>query len=250
MRNFVGSLCVVVALSVSAQATTVWTGTNVRVDASAPVHVGIALEAVTLTAIGMGGGIPNAFDGVGTTGDLHDGITTVGNGLHQVWEANVLQTPTLDVSIPADAAFQPIDTHFLMLSGDLAVTHSPSENRNVTYTVENPNGGFGNQLTGTFSLTNTSPPSTWDFAYIVAPVGTVVGTRLLSGWKNFSKELATGSFSIVPEPPSVIFLIAGAIGLAVIRLVVPRPRSLTSRTIARRPRAPAKTPANRGILAT
>ena len=95
-----------------AGADTIWTAANVRVDASAPVPVGIALEAVTLTAVGIGGGIPNAFDGEGTTGDLHNGITTMGNGLHQVWKVNVLQTPTLDVSIPADAAYQPIDTHF------------------------------------------------------------------------------------------------------------------------------------------
>jgi hypothetical protein len=218
MRNLFASLCVILALAISAQAATIWTGTNVRVDASAPVHVGIALEAVTLTAVGIGGGLPNAFDGVGTTGDLHNGITTTGDALHQVWEVNVLQTPTLDVSIPADAAFQPIDSHFLVLNNDIAITSSPTENRPTTYTVENANGGFGNSLTGTFSLKNNTPPSTWDFAYIVAPVGAVVNLDFYLAGKNFTKELATGSFSIVPEPPSVILLIAGAVGLAIIRL--------------------------------
>ena len=86
MRNFLGSLFVLVALAGTVHGSTVWTGSNVRVDVSDPVHVGIGLDAVILTAEGLGGKLPNAFDGVGTPGDLHTGITTAGDELHQVFE--------------------------------------------------------------------------------------------------------------------------------------------------------------------
>ena len=101
-----------------------------------------------------------------------------------------------------------------MLNSDLAVTHSPSENRNVTYTVENPNGGFGNQLHRHVRSTNTSPPTTWDFAYIVAPVGTVVDLDFYLAGKNFSKELIGGSFTVVPEPESIGLLATGLLLVA------------------------------------
>ena len=113
-----------------------------------------------------------------------------------------------------DAANQPIDTHFLVHSAGIAVTNAPSENQNAAYTVENAFGGFGDSLAGSFALT-TAPTATWDFAYIVALPGTTVNLDFYLAGSNFSKELATGSFTIVPEPSAGGLLLLAIAGLIV-----------------------------------
>ena len=160
--------------------------------------------------------LPNAFDGVGMTGDEHTGITTLGNELHQVFEFAYqgAPTPTLDVLSPGDAAYQPIDTHFLVHSANIAVTNAPSENQLVPYTLENPDGGFGDSLTGTFALMGPAP-SSWDFAYIVTLPGATVNLDFYLAGSNFTKELVTASFTIAPEPGSLGLLAVATLGLIV-----------------------------------
>ncbi len=222
MKTALISFSVLLSLALSARADTIWTGTHVEVDVSAPVHVGIGLEAVTLTAVGLGGALPNAFDGVGSVGDPHTGITTSGDGLHQVFEFGyqAAQTPTLTVISPGDAAYQPIDTHFLVYNAGIipAPGEDPLENQLVQYTVENPDGGFGNSLTGAFASTVT-PTSSWDFAYIVTLPGTTVNLDFYLAFSaiNITHELVGTSFTIVPEPTSILLWTIAALGLAAAR---------------------------------
>ncbi len=223
MQKTLGLLCALLALAASARASTIWTGTHVEVDVSAPVHVGIGLEAVTLTAVGLGGALPNAFDGVGSVGDPHTGITTSGDGLHQVFEFGyqAAQTPTLTVISPGDAAYQPIDTHFLVYNAGIipAPGEDPLENQLVQYTVENPDGGFGNSLTGAFAST-LAPTSSWDLAYIVTLPGTTVNLDFYLAFSaiNITHELVGASFTIVPEPSALVLLLLGAATVLVARV--------------------------------
>src|SRR5262245_39300483 len=86
MLSFSRSIVVVATILLvcaSAQAGTIVTGTNFRIDASTPVPVGNSLEAVTLTALALNGFNPNAFDGVTSS---RTGFTTSGNLLHQVYQ--------------------------------------------------------------------------------------------------------------------------------------------------------------------
>ena len=119
---------------------------------------------------------------------------------------------------PGDAANQPIDSHFLLLTSAIAITNAPSENQNVPYTVENANGGFGDSLTGTFALMGAAP-SSWNFAYIVALPGTTVDLDFYLAGSNFTKELVTASFTIVPEPGAWALLLAAGATLLTARLV-------------------------------
>jgi hypothetical protein len=193
-----------------AHGATIWTGTNYRIDASAPVPVGIALNAVTLTAVGLNGANPSAFDGVG--GGL-TGITTSANELHQIWIADVVPTPTLDF---LDGVAEPIDSHFLVTSAEILLGTAPSEDFVAEPgNIEHANSGYGTFLTGEFAL-NTPADTTWDFAYLVVPAGTEVFLNFLIASAEKPNELVQESF-IVPEPTSALLATLGALGIFVVR---------------------------------
>ena len=216
MRNFLlGCGCVALILVSSASASTVYLGTNFLVNASTPVPVGINLQAVTLTAVGLNGALPNSFDGI--TGGL-TGITTLGNSLHQVWEFGASPTPTNTLIVPANSIFQPIDTHFLVNNASIISLSAPSENRPVTDVTEHGLAGYGKSLTGIFALTG-APASTWDFAYLVTPLGATINLdfRLGDGGGQLPSELVSMSFAVVPEPASLVLLAVGAIGVGLAR---------------------------------
>jgi len=204
-----------------AQAGMIHVGTNFNVEVSTPTRVGVTpLWAVTLTAIGKDGALVNGFDGTGTGG----GITTDGNLLHQVWEewppAPVsFATPTLDLvgTYTPEAPFpQELDTHFLVLSDEIIVNDAPAENRSVLDATEDLRAGFGDSLTGTFSLDGVLL-SQWDFAYLVVPAGTEISLDFDVGGKVgsvFVKEAVSGSFDVIPEPSGLLLLVVfGALAL-------------------------------------
>lgn len=194
-----------------AQATVISVGTNFDIEVSTPIEVGITpLWAVTLTAVGKNGALPNTFDsdksGAGGTG-----ITTVGDLLHQVWEYGTIATPTLTLLGDPTPISQEVDTHFLVETADIATMSPPAENKPTPYTVEDSRGGFGNSLTGTFSLLAVEQPR-WDFAYFVVPAGTEVFFDFEIGANGFDSETVGGSF-VVPEPSTLLLLVLGALGL-------------------------------------
>ncbi len=216
MRSRLCTLCALMVLTGTAHAGTIWTGTNFQIDASAPAPVGIALEAVTLTVVGLNGTLPNSFDGIsgGATG-----ITTAGNSLHQVYEFMPVTgspTPTLALLVPANVAFQPIDTHFLVDPPTILPVTAPSEDQNVGDATEAANAGYGSFLTGQFALSG-APPASWDFAYLVVPSGTTVSLdfRVADGSGTHPLEHVQTSFTI-PEPTTACLLAIGAlaVGLA------------------------------------
>ncbi len=102
-------------ISVSAQAELVYVGTNFDISVSSPVNVGVTpLKAVTLTAIGKDGALPDTFDST-KSGSGGTGITTASDLLHQVWEGGFSQTPTL--TLAGDPIPQHLDSHFLIETG-------------------------------------------------------------------------------------------------------------------------------------
>lgn len=201
----------------------VYSGTNFRVEVSSPVNVGITpLKAVTLTAIGLNGYKPNAFDSTASSGT---GITTTSNLLHQIYQLNeddeYQRTPTLLLDPNYDPIPLDLDTHFLISNNYIVPpgTTAPNENRPTVGSTENqPGGGYGNKLYGTFTITGT-PSESWDFAYIVVQNGTQVNLNFtiagLKGESDVTNEIVTGSFSVVPEPGTFVMLCTGGIGLLV-----------------------------------
>ena len=207
--------------SVAAQAELIYVGTNFDIEVSSPVDVGVTpLRAVILTAVGKNGFLPNTFDST-KSGFGGTGITTVGDSLHQVWEFGAFPTPIL--TLTADTIPQDLDTHFLIETGQyLAGALAPTENRPTTDLTEDPRAGFGNSMTGTFSLTGSGSP-TWDFAYLVVPNGTEVFLDFeISGVDlddNGYSDTVTGSLLVVPEPSMLLLLVLGALGLLVKRVL-------------------------------
>jgi hypothetical protein len=208
MRNPLLAICALLSICASAQGATVWTGTNFRVDASAASPVGIDLYGVTLTAVGLNGALPNAFDGVTGGGT---GITTVGDLLAQVTEFVPLgsHTPTLDLQVAGNSIYYPIDTHFLVEPPAIAAIVAPSETVNIADATEAPNAGYGDSLTGQFTLAGGAA-ATWDFAYIVVPAGTGIDLnfRLADGGGIHPFETVQASFA-VPEPSTLALCLVG-----------------------------------------
>jgi hypothetical protein len=210
IRPFIA--CALVLLCATAQGATLWTGTNFRIDASAPIDVGINLQAVTLTAVGLNGALPNAFDGI--TGGA-TGITTTGNLLAQVFEFGApagSPTPTLALILPANSVNYPIDSHFLVQPPGIISTIAPAENMAVADSTEATFAGFGNSLTGQFALSDP-PAATWDFAYLVVKPGSVVDLnfRIADGSGQFTNELVQESL-LVPEPSSLALATCALVG--------------------------------------
>jgi hypothetical protein len=196
--------------------TDVYSGTNFVIQASNPVTLVGTLQAVTLRAVGRNGAKPNTFD---STRDNTGGTGITATALHEIWPYDLagLMTPTLDVTIPIN---QTLDTHFLVLTADLVIVNSPSENRPVTDHLYDAWGGYGTSLTGTFSL-KTATSTTWDFAYLVAPAGTNVNLDFKIGAAGYPSEVVAGSFS-VPEPGTLMLFVAATVGLCVYRRRLPR----------------------------
>jgi hypothetical protein len=189
--------------------TDVYQGANFAIQASNPVSLTGTLEAVTLRAVGRNGAKPNTFD---STIDDTGGTGITSTALHQIWPYDLegLKTPTLDVTIPIN---QTLDSHFLVLNANLAIVNMASENRPVTDHLYDAYGGYGTSMTGSFSLKSTAS-TTWDFAYLVVPQGTVVNLNFEIGAAGFTSEAVHRSFA-VPEPSAFALLAMGMVGLLV-----------------------------------
>jgi hypothetical protein len=201
----------------------VYSGTSFNIEVSSIVDLGIgSLEGITLTAVAVGDYKPNAFDSV--TNALGITTSTTDSKLHQIYQVyedtstNRTPTLTLDESQPYQPSPFPynFDTHFLITDGNyLPGTISPNENRTTT-TSPVSYGGFGYKLYGTFTITGTPSPS-WDFAYVVAPLGTQINLNfMIAGVKGANNEFVTseavtGSFTVTPEPGTITMLCAGAL---------------------------------------
>jgi hypothetical protein len=195
-----------------------YSGTNFDIQVSTPVNVGVTpLKEMTLRVIGKNGYIPNGFDSVVNSGT---GITTATNSLYQIYQAGVLKTPTLTMDDDYDPIPLDLDTHFLISEGTyIPISTLPSENRAALDTTENPYGGFGNKLYGTFTLTGV-PTTTWNLAQIVTKNSTTVSLNfVISGVKNgisTYQETVHSSFT-VPEPSVFILLGTSVLGLLFFR---------------------------------
>ncbi|MFV2074189.1 MAG: hypothetical protein ACC742_16295 [Thermoanaerobaculales bacterium] len=160
--------------STAVAAVVVFPGNNFDVVITPEGNVGTTpLKALRISVQGKNGSLPNTFDS--TKGDHpgpFPGISTVGNGLHQVWEfGGVVMTPTHDLAGDPNGLPQEIDSHFLVdtsPNGDVQTLRSPDEDM-VLGSIEDPRAGFGSFLRGTFFLRVGYEAPTWDLAYVVVP---------------------------------------------------------------------------------
>ncbi|HLA83327.1 MAG TPA: PEP-CTERM sorting domain-containing protein [Thermoguttaceae bacterium] len=219
--SFLPAALVVLGLALPiavAEANVIFVGTHFDIEASSPVDVGITpLRAITLTAVGKNGALPNTFDstfsGVGGTG-----ITTSSNRLHQVWEFyGGLQTPTLTLAGDPTPVPQELDTHFLIRSNEYLLVDALAEDITLGSPELDTRDGFGSYLRGSFSLKGDLEQR-WDFAYLVVKAGTEVfldfeigGVDAVIPGKGYANSVG-GSF-VVPEPSTLLLLILGVLGL-------------------------------------
>ena len=198
----------------------IYSSTNFDIEISNPIDVGTTpLKAVTLTAIGKNGALPNTFDsdksGLGGTG-----ITTVDNtlqlvnALHQIWEGGLASTPTNTLLGFWGPIPQNLDTHFLVNNGDIFIPPGldPAEDISPP-SAEHTWGGYGTFLTGTFTDI-TAVNSSWPFAYLVVPNMTLVNLDFEIGADMFDSETVSGSI-MIPEPNALILLGMGGMWLLV-----------------------------------
>ncbi len=155
-----------------------------------------------------------SFDGVTPT----FGYTGITGKLHQHYSSTVAtSTPTLD-SVPY-AANSAIDTHFLVVIGDLLTVVAPSEDATLPSAEATDAAApfdlfadtdFGTFLTGTFAV---DAVETLDLANIVVPDGeTVTLFFFMSG--TAGGEVIDTSFTVpIPEPTSLSMLVLGALAL-------------------------------------
>jgi hypothetical protein len=203
----------------------VYSGTSFNIEVSSTVDLGIgSLAGITLTAVAVGDYKPNGFDSV--TSIL--GITTTDSKLHQIYQVydedlSTNRTPTL--TLDESQSYQPspfpynLDTHFLITTGETGNSIPggiiPNENRTTTSSPVSY-GGYGNKLYGQFVMKG-APSTSWDFAYLVAPIGTQVNLNFtLTGVKGAANEFVTseavtGSFTVTPEPGTITMLCTGAV---------------------------------------
>lgn len=191
------------------QGATIYSGANLELRVSDPIEVGTTpLEAITITAVGANGVIPSGFDG---------SFTTTGNALHQLWQfGGYLKTPTTSINA-GDPIPLNLDSHFLVDSNNILPITPPDENRIIATSLEDSvRGGFGNSLSGTFSLQH--PTSTnWDIAYLVVPKGTQINFNFKIGFTTtgIPKEQVVSSYTVVPEPSVIALITFGCIALLI-----------------------------------
>jgi len=180
-----------------ASAAIIYSGTNLDVQATSLVAPGGTLRAFTRSAVGKNGAQPRVFDST-KSGQGGTGITTTGNLLHQVWEGGFVPTPTANLVVPGSIP-QSIDTHFLVDTASLFIAQLPAENRPLLAPSLHPFAGYGSFLTGAFALVGPAN-LTWNFAYIVVPVGTTVHFDFELGAAGFSSETVAAALAVVFAP--------------------------------------------------
>ena len=231
MRKFASILLAVSLLAASAQAgtMTIWTGSIYQIDMEFTELVGDGSESLqksvlTVTNIsGDGSYDPNVFDGVAPSA----GYTGFTGLMHQ---QAIGSSPTLDVEtigVEDNVTATDIDSHFMVLSGDLSIVTAPSETTLVAPSAEASDAtgfyagapfflagtSFGDSLTGAFGDGTASGPL-WTFAQIVhnAPVGMFFKIFGYSGG-----EVVEGFVPIVPEPATMSLLGLGGLAALIRR---------------------------------
>jgi hypothetical protein len=188
----------------------IYDGTNFTIQASNPVALTGPLQAVTLRAVGKNGTLPNTFDGY-KFDQTGTGITA--SGLYEVWKSDDTATPTLTLAQKVNYV---LDSHFLVLDANVIMLNPADEDRNDPPDhLYDPLGGMGSYLTGTFVLKVTQN-ATWDFAYLVVPVGATVNLDFEIGAADVDSETVNCSFG-VPEPSTVVLLAVSVFGLLLYR---------------------------------
>ncbi|KKO11307.1 hypothetical protein LCGC14_0017870 [marine sediment metagenome] len=185
-----------------------------------PVVVGDGSESLLSVVLrvenktGLPGFDVMSFDGV--TPEF--GYTGITGKLHQHYSAGLVpSTPTQEsAAYTTDSA---IDTHFMVVIGDLLIVEAPSEDVTLASAEASdaafPFDGFadtdfGTFLTGTFAV---DAVETLDLANIVVPFGETV-TLLFFMNGTGGGEVIDTSFTVpIPEPASLSMLVLGALAL-------------------------------------
>jgi hypothetical protein len=212
-----------------AWADTIYSSTNLDIEASAPIDVGTTpLKAITLTVVGKNGYIPIGFDSSKSDFEVPGtGITTTGS-FYNIYQHDAdgatTKTPTLSMQpdyFSLTSTELSLDTHFLVHDlvtdplQNVNASGAPTETKTSTSTIESPYGFLTNKLSGTFSLLGLPTSSSWDIAYLVVPNNTVIHLdfEIVSVLDTDYVPTNVDVLLTVPEPGTLVLLLSGGIGL-------------------------------------
>ena len=220
MRKFVGLVVMLALVAGTANAETLYSGTNFDVVRTTPVSVGTAenLVSFTLSIVGKNGKLPSTFD------STNDGAQDANQGgiiaakMHQEYQTSGMGSPKISPTSEfwSDNGVTPPDwdSYFLIAeSDDWSPITAPGETVNLAsssqsalYAGYNFGCNFGDRLYGAFAKKGTAP-STLDLANICVPSGTALSF-------DFNVAASDGTTEYIPEPATLTLLgLGGVLGL-------------------------------------
>jgi len=220
-----GVLGLVVALAATASGEIIATAVNYQISMSDPVPVGTGAEnlvAVTLTVTNLSGDAARNVNGFGR--HAPGGVELIGihGQLHQEWFfGGGVPSPTTKPPYSGGPTPTSIDSHFLTQGPLTPPGGDPEEDMVSGSSTEPPEGGggtgFGTYLRGDFTDPGANDASSWDFARLVVPSGSLIDIDAFFASETLQERLTAMDVpvgDVIPEPGSLLMLLGAGLALA------------------------------------